>query len=410
MEHNWIMCSEQEGRDRESQGDLHPFECTDMTKCLPPSLRKVDPKLCVHKFFRSDSEDRHSKYPRRSIDQLQMTLAHLLNLWLRFHKLDDIQSCYGFLIDRCNAIRQEMVTFNTAAAFPAEVLSIHSRILRFYLHSYYVCPAALLSPSIAASPWYDEHLHESSMNSCTATALAIYPQLSEPPEVAIITDIIRASALLLQTFVALKRAISHLASAPGINLEPLISPIHLPSNWPNRDTAASSPYLMTAWDMVALLRGGNITRLLRTIESLQAHCEHEGELDGKQFLYAIGMRMLPLLWLWRLLLADKVANKDEDVPTSRLAKMLCLRMHTEIDLEPVLDEWRGDELSRVLPAPPSDSWDERPLLPASAPREGGQGDTGIALNRKTRTPTHKSIQRILNLFSGLAKSSYLDAT
>jgi len=403
----WSFCSEAEAREREADGDLHALESTDATRGLAPSQRRLDPCRVVHKFFRSDSEERHVQYPRRSVEQLRGTAEYLWDLWCEAGcERADVEarsSVYVFVMDRCSAVRQEIVTHNVATENPVEVMGILSLLLRFYLDAYWSCPAALLSsPSLAAqSPWYDEHLHESSINSCISTALAPPPSAATTANV----DTLRALALMLHLVISLKRALLQVvASAPSLALD-LLSPLtlSLPRQHNARGGARNvSEQEESAWRLLAAVRCGNVTRALRLVSSLSGDSA------------ALAPKIRPLLGLWRLLLADRVANKEEPLPASAASRMLGL--DPEAQMACVASLWAQTHAPAALPPSPSrsasvssSSSSTSTAPPPPPPPDSWEAEAAVAkaepvllLNTKSRLHSPTGLKRVLDRLVSLA--------
>ena len=407
---------------------MHALESTEATRTLPPSQRRLDPYRVVHKFFRSDSEERHVQYPRRSVEQLRSTAEYLWNLWQEaICERADVEtrsSVYVFVMDRCSAVRQEIVTHNVATENPSEMLGILFVLLRFYTDAYWSCPAALLSsPSLAAqSPWYDEHLHESSINSCISTALTTPTSIAT----AACLDSLHALALMLHLVISLKRSLQQVvASAPSLGLD-LLSPLTLAL--PRQHSARGggggggggggvSEAEEGAWRILAAVRCGNTTRALRLVSSL----------PGDSAAAALAPKIKPLLALWRLLLADKVANKDESLPASAASRMLGVGSETQMvyiarlwaqthhtaSLPPTLlssasssssssSSSAGSGLPPPPPPPPPECWEAEEAAVA-------QAEPVLLLNTRSRLHSPAGLSRVLDLFVSLAAAAAVAA-
>jgi hypothetical protein len=416
----WSFCSEAEALERQADGDLHFLESTEATRTLPPSQRRLDPYRVVHKFFRSDSEERHVQYPRRSVEQLRSTAEYLWNLWqdacCERADVETRSSVYVFVMDRCSAVRQEIVTHNVATENPSEMLGILFVLLRFYTDAYWSCPAALLSsPSLAAqSPWYDEHLHESSINSCISTALTTPTSTAT----AGCLDSLHALALMLHLVISLKRALQQVvASAPSLGLD-LLSPLTLalPRQHSARGGGGVSEEEEGAWRILAAVRCGNTTRALRLVSSL----------PGDSSAAALAPKIKPLLGLWRLLLADKVANKEESLPASAALRMLGVgpeaqvvyiarlwaQTHHTASLPPTLlssasssscsSSSTGAGLPPPPPPPPPECWEAEEAAVA-------QAEPVLLLNTRSRLHSPAGLSRVLDLFVSLAAAAAVAA-
>ena len=219
----------------------------------------------------------------------------------------------------------------------------------------------------AAAPcyeWYDRHLHVGALRSCLATALALLAPLvpqrlplprtplptatasaaatAMPPTPAMPTllddtnpnpqpgphphigpnpnphphtpallDELRAYEAALQLVVALCSALS-LPAAEA--LAALSRPLHLPYMQGRATGEAGGAMQDAAWALGGCVRGGNAARAIRLASGSGS--------SASAHLRCLFRSALPALRCWRLVLADRAANKGEVVDLARVDEML----------------------------------------------------------------------------------------
>lgn len=219
------FCSVVEAEHRQKVHDVHTLESTLETRDLRPSQRMMDPTLAVKKFYRTGSLSHDSSH--RSFEALDITVHYLIfNIWnsdsliyiqnidpfnlaFNFNSLplphlfipqsiiDDFGMRYGFVMNRMNAVRQEIVIHtpellgtigngqqNTYDIF--KVINLLVIIIRFYIQVEFIVSkiSCHLSHTLLLRlhrnkekeknpilSWFDNELHKSSTTSCISTAI-----------------------------------------------------------------------------------------------------------------------------------------------------------------------------------------------------------------------------------------------
>ena len=340
----WSMCSEAEGLEREAEGDLHFLESTLLSRDWASSRRQADPVRVVHKFYRSDSENRHIRFPPRTFEQLVATVRHLRHVW---ENALDRGICYGFVMDRLMAVRQELVTHGDKMYSTVEAVSVLAESASLYSMVYRGC-----SPS----SWWDEHMHEGALSSCLSTALSIPLPESSLLVVGDLLDGLRATALFLHVLGTLRIALESVLVS-GV-LRPL-SPLQL--SLPRQAVLGSGLGQEWVWKLLGLLRGGNPSGALRFISQVPGSC--------LGLMGPLCPRMVVALRMWRILLADRSGIKDDEVNGTTL-----LRLDTTPASEPdrialweLAVSWTDMQTApisttRISPPPPSSQVEHKQLL------------------------------------------------
>lgn len=237
---DYIFCSRGEVFERARICDVHLLEATSESadSRLPLSLRVIDPSRAVKKFTRSGSSDLHKTYEPRSFPQLQATVQYLLrDIWWQSTSQfidgrnrhpsgksgSDVSSAYTFVMDRLQAVRQDIISLNMFLSNPTDVIKLLKDIIIFYINSMYLitsdydrivgCPTSTQGirkqrkgtpiygssssdvvsqtgmidnnannstssvPSTKLSSWFDLHSHESALSSIITTSLSFCHQL-----------------------------------------------------------------------------------------------------------------------------------------------------------------------------------------------------------------------------------------
>ena len=230
----YMFCSRGEVLERARICDVHLFEATDESsdRKNPMSCRVMDPCRAVRKFTRSGSSDLHKTYEPRSFTQLHATVHYLLgdiwwqstnqscNRWNRNllgKSGSDLGLAYTFVMDRLQAVRQDIISLNIFQSNPFGAIKLLRDIIIFYVNSMHLItsgygalvaspsptpgdrqPNATLlygesysnghfqtddkgtsaSPCISISSWFDLHSHESALSSSLTTNLGFCRQLS----------------------------------------------------------------------------------------------------------------------------------------------------------------------------------------------------------------------------------------
>ena len=274
----WLYCSQEEGLQREQMFDVHILEASEETKHLSSNRRKIDSRRAVRKFIRSGGDNLHLRLPSRSLEQLKATAAYLTQTWYsqacsdvqsssaRAAQLDSIGVLYSFVMDRVNAIRQELVSEKWVGM---ETVRLLLALCRLYIYLGARCRD--LSATCDGTEgdhgntkagedfvlgWFDPHMHDNAQISCITAALGAakdittasasasasasgasdsggeqqhsQPQreaLSSAAELADIIDELQCYSLLQRTYHAFARAIeAAVVSCSPAPLSPLLLP------------------------------------------------------------------------------------------------------------------------------------------------------------------------------------------
>jgi hypothetical protein len=200
---SYVFCSKEEASERHRICDVHILECTDDTADirLPLNARVIDKSRACKKFTRSGSSDLHKTYEPRTLLQLDATIQYLLHdIWWCSHTIFDedstrnrggISSAYTFVMDRLQAVRQDIISECMFLTDPFAVINMFQSIVHFYIQSMHVITSHKSEPeihstsenfrshhvSLATSSWFDLYSHESSLSSCLTTAIGFCQQL-----------------------------------------------------------------------------------------------------------------------------------------------------------------------------------------------------------------------------------------
>lgn len=328
---DWQYCSPEEGLSRERLLDVHILEATDETARGPSNQRKIDGTKAVRKFIRSGGDNLHSRLPPRSLDSLRKTVAYLTHMWyLRATEVDEddraVAVCYHFVMDRLNAVRQELVSEKRKGL---EVLRLLLSIVRTYIFVGVRCREITeIKADITIEDkesWYDPHMLDSSTISCVTAALAEGMDCAgdsgegEGDPFAMI-DELTAYSLVSKAFNSFSKSLDVVVSSGSLG--PL-SPTVFPNLMSPEDThlgTDAAPMTSVVWQFIgSCLRASNPSRALHLICGLQK--VHDPDHPA---LLALLSRFLPGLALWRLLLIESTANRKEELSLSSIAAKLGL--------------------------------------------------------------------------------------
>ena len=419
---DYCYCSRTEAQYRQQTGDIHVLETTDETKTKSVKHRVADKRRVVKKFVRSGSSDLHKSYAPRTLDQLDATVTYLLiDVWSDARNQGDdlLPILYAFVMDRLQAVRQDIITEGHFAADPLVVVSLFEMMVRFYVQSMHVVmgvysnkrrsatPTPAAAPTSAPAPapthahapahasapraspvspplstWFDLHLHESSLSSCISTCQAFCSQSVLPRHVSSHARL-SAYAALLTAASALRDAFQCIYTAGGAGGAggagcaggDLLSPPHqwlkiipvgnvtssvsltVPTTTNAKESAcvggeagggertrpatATERVVAAVYRCISCLRQHNPAGAVAAFQTALSDDDDDGDDDddddcggvssgvgrassgsgsssssggsGRLVLSALLWHMLPELRLWRLLLMDGAANKDESV-------------------------------------------------------------------------------------------------
>ena len=229
--------------DRGRFSDIHILEATPETSDAkyPLQARVIDASRAVKKFTRSGSSDLHKTYEPRTLSQLEDTVQYLLrDIWwsscsisfegssqrLSCRSASNVSSAYTFVMDRLQAVRQDIISLNMFESNPIAVIQMLRTVLIFYINSMHLLSASYdcfdtsqppldstkqvkvptesahgnngmnatnrhryaskqlhsknnpsCTRTISVSSWFDVHSHESALSSCLTTVLNFCLQL-----------------------------------------------------------------------------------------------------------------------------------------------------------------------------------------------------------------------------------------
>jgi len=175
---DYMFCNKNEAIQRQKDHDIHQLESTNDTSHFDITKRIMLPSRIVKRYLRSSSNDIYKSYEPRTSEQLIKTVHYLLSkIWFignndhnHHHVLTlPLSVRYSFIMDRLQAVRQELVLCET----PSDVsIPILCNICQYYIHSMYTCLIYCTSSSSNNnnnsnnSIWYDSQLHETALNTC----------------------------------------------------------------------------------------------------------------------------------------------------------------------------------------------------------------------------------------------------
>ena len=285
---------------------------------------------------------------------------------------------YVFVMDRLAAVRQDITTQQYSCE---RTCKLYYDMTQFYLLSGAFCTRreALQSDSDSGaestqsqqSQWFDRHLHEKSLVSCTAAGLSLIHLVLQ--QHSLLHTLVQNRLLPSQVLVweaglwevSQLCSLSHFFEAAvedGCNdsdsgsegktamlmqlrslaLPGLLSCKH--THAPMIDTAQSSstPTTPLAGGIAGALKRNCPSEAIRVV--LGAIMWSSGEICGP-----VLARLLPGLRLWRLLLVEVSANKGEGVSLPALARRIGFRLHGEGEVEEGREE--REEMSEHEPFP-----------------------------------------------------------
>jgi hypothetical protein len=310
----WVFCSEEEGRSRERMLDVHVLEATDETKALAPSRRLIDPLRAVRKFIRSGGDNLHNRLPPRSIEALRSTARYLSQLWIQSREASRTSKegesagvHYAFIMDRINAIRQELVGRQPTM----EIMRLLLHISRLYIYMEMCCQESLAVGHECG--WFDPHMHTSSEVSCITAALGAVACVHGSVEE--VKDELASYQITLLALSAHRRAMENVLNEGTSGLHSML------------DSRIRFPWLQGRQG--AVVPGGEATALAhRFLSEVLVQCNpHKGLKCSEQQGTPVGIGLaalfalfLPDLAVWRLLLIESTANKREGLQVGDIAR------------------------------------------------------------------------------------------
>ena len=302
----WVYCSEEEGLDRERMLDVHVLEATDETKALAPSKRLIDPSKAVRKFIRSGGDNLHQKLPPRSIEALRATASYLSQLWIEAP--DGVH--YAFVMDRMNAIRQELVSRESTI----ESLRLLLHLARLYIFMDKCCHE-IVAMRVNYGGWYDPHMHTSSEVSCVTAALGAVANIGSTAEVEKARDELTSYHTILLALSAFRRAMDTVLNegVPGLRAM-LDARIRFP--W-LQDGQCLSGKPSGEGTIIAHRFVGEVLVQGNPHKGLGYCQQQEASLVGLTALFYLFTADLAV---WRFLLIESTANKNEGLRVGDLAR------------------------------------------------------------------------------------------
>lgn len=214
---DYRFCSFAEALERQRVCDIHILEATFETadSKIPPSARILDKARAVKKFTRSGSSDLHRVYEPRNLTQLVATAHYLiLDVWWNLARNSNcvrlqhtscnrggrnFGSAYSFVMDRLQAIRQDIVSQSTFEKNSVATIELLRSMVHFYVESMHCITSTAnlyhdqqfntrdarlpTGQNVCATPlissWFDLHSHENALSSCITTALNLCSQLPD---------------------------------------------------------------------------------------------------------------------------------------------------------------------------------------------------------------------------------------
>ena len=207
------FCSSAEVLERQRVCDVHILEATFETadSKIPPSARILDKARAVKKFTRSGSSDLHKAYEPRNLTQLIETAQYLIaDIWWNLARntncvrlqhtscnrdSHNFGSAYSFVMDRLQAIRQDIVSQSTFEKNSVATIELLKLMVHFYVESMHCITSTAnlhhdqqdnvrdtrfqMGQSVRPliSSWFDLHSHENALSSCITAALSLCSQI-----------------------------------------------------------------------------------------------------------------------------------------------------------------------------------------------------------------------------------------
>lgn len=327
------FCSQKEFKVRQKQFDVHFLEATDATKSLPPSLRVMDPCRAVRRFYRPGTENLHlTSVDRRSIFQLEDTLNYLCSLW-HLHvvkknpaqRLEGCVLCYSFLMDRISGVRQDMIN---QSGLMLQLLLTYRHIVSIYTEMYSLISSLDVDSSDTSKlVWYDESLLKSAIRAVLSTALCLIETSinnEQRDELSPLVDEFLAYFMLfhqterlqdvIEQSLVVTKSSNHRSQLSRCFDLAISSSFLLGYSKLYSLCLDSSKYVLFSWKLTTFIHQRNPARALREIRDFVA--------DSSILSHLISVIEYELR-VWRLLLADGSANKDDKIHILALSKKLC---------------------------------------------------------------------------------------
>jgi len=274
---DYMYCNKNEAIQRQNDHDIHQLESTNETSHLDITKRIMLPSRIVKRYLRSSSNDMYKSYEPRTSKQLIKTVHYLLSkIWFinnndhnHHHVLTfPLSVRYNFIMDRLQAVRQELVLCETPSDIAIPILC---NVCQYYIHSMHTCSIDQASSSSSSggssgssnSIWYDSQLHETALNTCITR---IQGSLTNNNNInnnnnhilctmAVYSILIRVTDILKNTFNSLSTSSSSSSSIlSSIQIPDLQCKELYPST--NGSDDDYSQLLQMSWKCVAALKQG----------------------------------------------------------------------------------------------------------------------------------------------------------
>ena len=269
----YVYCNKNEAIQRQNDHDIHQLESTNDTSHFDITKRIMLPSRIVKRYLRSSSNDVYKSYEPRTSEQLIKTVHYLLSkIWFignndhnHHHVLTfPLSIRYSFIMDRLQAVRQELVLCET----PSDVsIPILCNICQYYIHSMHTLSSTSSSVSSSSnsnsnnnSIWYDSQLHETALNTCITRIQGSLTNTNNNNNKHIILCTMAVYSILIRVTDILKNIFNSLSSSSSSSI---LSSIQIPDLqckelYPNTNGSDDdySQLLQMSWKCVAALKQG----------------------------------------------------------------------------------------------------------------------------------------------------------
>ena len=357
---NELMCCAQEVAFRSKIFDIHPLEATDSTRRSSIEQRIPCHEKMIKKFTRSSVDG--TRFEIRSLRALKFTIYYLLNrIWLS----DDVDSpaeSYTFIMDRLRSVSVDITSSKISSSQPSlsrEKISVLFDMLQLYVLMFKQCLShRFTNPSDYG---FDRSLHERQIANTISSILndkrsfrMLHPNM---------VNYCLALSFSLHALESLREALCFSlildASRP-----PIVKLGHLNSQLlmyvddltvlSSNSSGVSNKYCEyeMALKLLVHIRRGDPSACLQILRgrprnsSISDYCENEDsstgnippidmEEENRVEIDAIGhihSLISPWLSLWRLLLCNLCANKEEKTKLESMATRLHLSISAAEEL------------------------------------------------------------------------------
>ena len=268
---DYMYCNKNEAVQRQKDHDIHQLESTNDTSHFDITKRIMLPSRIVKRYLRSSSNDIYKSYEPRTSEQLIKTVHYLLSkIWFignndhnhHYVLTFPLSVRYSFIMDRLQAVRQELVLCET----PSDVsIPILCNICQYYIHSMHTCSIdQASSTSSSNSIWYDSQLHETALNTCITRIQGSLTNTNNNNNNHIILCTMAVYSILIRVTDILKNIFNSLSSSSSSSSSSsILSSIQIPDIqckelYPNTNGSDDdySQLLQMSWKCVAALKQG----------------------------------------------------------------------------------------------------------------------------------------------------------